>query len=284
MKKKLSRFLNNLLLVSFGGKHMKNDGTSLKPINMLETNNENLQKQYYETISFEEIRKQFLSLFLSKIKLLKLQQAIKILTIRYPILNEEGALIILKELQECNKLFLTADGWVIDAATYLFVSKDKKLERKISNNIYKIAYLKPHEINMISNCKACIDCLWVLIDMLPKVSNYMYNESELWNITFLVNATEDRNAKEYFIAKWDKKNVDALSFLFSSHMTELKNMESKYWEKQSTRDAIRIFIILEDEEDLIYVPKHCGISAVLKINEDDSEFDIMKKYSEEEIW
>jgi len=162
---------------------------------------------------------------------------------------------VLHDLQWDRQILKSADGWVISKNKYVELTGDERFANFVRNVNHEYL-LPPLEEYIKESCNMkLINCLWVLIDMLPYsmdfvVTNkpfqlgFISGKNKLYEVTYIENDEEDAK-------------LEMLNLLPRDLYPEAKQ-------------ATRRIVILENEKHADRVPEGIGVRYVLCLDDKTS--------------
>ena len=213
-----------------------------------------------ELNKYEVVMKEFLTWF----NPMKTSQLYRILRKYFPELDNEKTLEIVLGYQAKGYVLISADGWALTKQKYIQITNDTKLKG--------IDYVSEVRLGNISKfidryCdKKLINCLWVLIDMLPDSKDFVLT-SKPFQITFMAHGYL---YQVIYIAEVEEDLRIAM----------LKEMPKDYYDE--TKKYLRRIALMENENHFWKIPEHMGFKYIVAL--DDSPAHIKKIKTFKENW
>ena len=241
----------------------------------------------------------FIRNLLKKVPLMYTEQLIIALKNTFNDVNDTLAASILLALQRRGYLLLSESGYVMTKGMYRKLTSDKfydgitlNSDIRIPEEIYKFTTKKVAITNgftkekwakdkrgtvdsfLDKNGKALLNCMWVIVDMLPSSENFILGNSP-WNIVFDKEANEKSDGILYEVTYIPSN----LMRVRCEALKQLPPIEDKEF-----RNQVRRIAIVDDESNIDLIPK-IGFSHICKLNPElDTRYEVIKKIDQSEAW
>lgn len=144
---------------------------------------------------------QFVIGILKRVCVVRTEQLIHALMNNFTDMDESRAGIILKQLQNDNRLLMSSDGWTVTVGAYSKRAQNRLYDALTYIGRYRLK--EPFGDYVTDEDKRYVDLMWIVVDMLPDSAKFM-KSSEPWDILFITKKTEVRRPKLYLLALIDE--------------------------------------------------------------------------------
>jgi len=223
-------------------------------------------------IQNEEIYIEFLLGIIKKMSILKTEQLSRALYKTYQGMNRKIANNVLSNMQDHGSILLSPDGWAMTKGTYASISGDKLMENILNKSQFRIPpmdrMIKDYGISMDA-----IECLWIVIDMLPDSIDFVVNKNP-WFLLFDTQKTNEDVSKLYEITRIPKNKEEA----------RIEMLRAVSVTKEPMRQSIVRIALIDDEKHSWMVP-HIGFSYICVLDDNaKSHFKVIEKRTGENLW
>lgn len=187
--------------------------------------------------------------------------------------NDSYIGFLLRHLQNDGILLLSEDGYVMTKGAYVSLTDDIFFDNLLPTASYRVK--SGIDYSKSRDGIDCVDCMWFLATMLPKVSEYIINTG-VWDLQFIVAPDEKHDARLYQVVKFKKGYEVAKSLLIES---------TQHIENERDRLQIRRIALFDDENMVFKVPKKCGFNFVaVTDSKQQQHFRILERIKVEDAW
>ena len=236
---------------------------------MIEEKNEleNLQKANEEK-TFQKSKDNtpfyydFVRKTLNKVHVMRLEQLLKIMQVKYTFPREKCLEIVL-DAQKDNYLFVSKDGYVLTRGFYLSLTGDKFSDStELSNYEHRICFNIGPELE---KQKGLINCLTVVANMMP-ISEDFFIPNEPWNVMFITPESftkPDANGQKFDSCLYQLIYIPHVSIgTYCSMLERFKEEEAE------AKKRIKRIAVVEKAEDAPRIP-YVGFTNIVTVKEDN---------------
>lgn len=213
---------------------------------------------------------EFFDSLLSRVQIIKKSQLALALVNYFDGIGLTDAHNIIQKYQTQGRLIIGDNGYVFSRAAYRRITNDYREENLVYHRKYRFQNAQIYE-NKID--ESCIQCLWIVIDMLPGSFNFI-KAYKPWDFIFeMKNSTNKTNLYE----------VMYISKESELYISEIMNNQPSIKSSDVRESLIRIAVI-EDEDDAKNIP-YFGFKYIVSIDHTDkTHYKILEERSMEERW
>lgn len=216
---------------------------------------------------------EFVQSLLKRVPILQTEQLTTALVNLYDI-NYKESLEIMQALQNKGVLLLSVDGYAMTRAAFIRLIDSKRIEDAHTsvNYSYRLPEMR-HLIEKDEYHLNLIDCMWIVVDMLPLSKNFVVCP-EPWDIVFDVAEDENNSGRLYQITRIPSSKED-----IRCELLRCLSPVPDYIKDKITRIAI-----MDNEEHNWMVP-HIGFSHIVKLDAaEQRHYLITETREKDDIW
>lgn len=177
---------------------------------------------------------------LKRVCVVRTEQLLHALMNNFSDMDENRAGIILKQLQNDNRLLMSSDGWTVTVGAY---------SKRAQNRLYDaLTYIGRYRLKeqfgeyVTDDDKRYVDLMWVVIDMLPDSAKFM-KSSEPWDMLFITKKTEGRRSKLYLLVLIDED---------SEHLQVPVIRNNSLYDPKEMQDDVRTIALFRNRSAVEY--------------------------------